>query len=206
MNPILNLYGGVDHLKKSRGGNIMKDFLEKLEIGEDKIKLSKDEIKEILAKNGEYIKIETDKVEEKYKYQLEENKQTIAELKTQLDEAPKTDDLESLKQTIADYEQKEKDREAKQLQEKEDKELEDNINVLFEGKTFTSNYAKQGLLNDIKNGYKNPENKGKGIKELFEEYTKDKTDIFTNPNEQKDMEGMGDSEEENDTKDMPLLW
>lgn len=184
----------------------MKDFLEKLEIGEDKVKLSKEEIKEILAKNGEYIKIETDKVEERYKQQLEDNKTTIDELKAQLEEAPKTDDLESLKKTIADYEQKEKDREAKQLQEKEEKELEDNINSLFEGKTFTSNYARTGLLNDIKNGYRNPENKGKGIKELFEEYTKDKTDIFTSPNEIKDMEGMGDSEEENNTKEMPIIW
>ena len=185
----------------------MKDFLEKLEIGEDKIKLSKEEIKEILAKNGEYIKIETDKVEERYKQQLEDNKTTIDELKAQLEEAPKTDDLENLKKTIADYEQKEKDREAKQKQEEEEKVLDESINSLFEGKTFTSNYARQGLLNDIKNAYKSGENTGKGIKDLFDELTKDKTDIFTNPNEeQKDMTGMGDSEEQNDTKDMPLIW
>ena len=185
----------------------MKDFLEKLEIGEDKVKLSKEEIKEILAKNGEYIKIETDKVEERYKQQLEDNKTTIDDLKSQLEKAPKTDDLESLKQTIADYEQKEKDREAKQKQEEEEKILEDSINSLFEGKTFTSDYARQGLLNDIKNGMNNPSNKGKGVKDLFEELTKDKTDIFANPNaEQKDMTGMGDSEQDNNVKDMPLLW
>ena len=184
----------------------MKDFLENLEIGEGKVKLSKEEIKEILAKNGEYIKIETDKVEEKYKQQLEDNKATIDDLKLQLDNAPKNDDLESLKKTIADYEQKEKDREAKQKQEEEEKVLEESINSLFEGKTFTSNYARQGLLNDIKEGIKNPSNKGKGVKDLFEELTKDKTDIFANPNEQKDMTGMGDSEETNNIKDMPILW
>lgn len=184
----------------------MKDFLEKLEIGDDKIKLSKEEIKEILAKNGEYIKIETDKVEERYKQQLEDNKATIDDLKNQLSEAPKTDEMENLKQTIADYEQKEKDREAKQKQENEEKMLEDSINSLFEGKTFTSDYARKGLLDDIKNGLKNPDNAGKGIKDLFDEYTKDKTDIFSNPNEQVDMTGMGDSEEENDTKEMPLIW
>lgn len=99
-----------------------------------------------------------------------------------------------------------KEQEAKQKAEEEDKILTDNINALFEGKTFTSEYARSGLLNDIKAGLNNPENKGKGIQDLFDELTKDKTDIFTNPNQQKDMTGMGDSEEQNNTKEMPTLW
>jgi septal ring factor EnvC (AmiA/AmiB activator) len=99
-----------------------------------------------------------------------------------------------------------KEQEAKKKAEEEDKILTDNINALFEGKTFTSEYARSGLLRDIKDGLNKPENKGKGIQDLFDELTKDKTDIFTNPNEQKDMEGMGDSEEQNNTKDMPIMW
>ena len=99
-----------------------------------------------------------------------------------------------------------KEQEAKQKAEEEDKILTDNINALFEGKTFTSEYARSGLLNDIKAGLNKPENKGKGIQDLFDELTKDKTDIFTNPNEQKDMEGMGDSEQDNNTKEMPIMW
>lgn len=99
-----------------------------------------------------------------------------------------------------------KEQEAKQKAEEEDKILTDNINALFEGKTFTSDYAKNGLMNDIKNGLNNPENKGKGIQDLFNELTKDKTDIFANPNQQKDMESMGDSEQDNNTKEMPILW
>ena len=99
-----------------------------------------------------------------------------------------------------------KEQEAKQKAEEEDKILTENINALFEGKTFTSEYARNGLLNDIKNGLNKPENKGKGIQDLFDELTKDKTDIFTNPNQQKDMEGMGDSEQDNNTKEMPILW
>ena len=184
----------------------MKDFLEELEIGEEKVKLSKEQVKNILAKHGEYIKIETDKVENKYKDQIEDNKATISELKAQIENAPKTDEMESLKNKIADYEQKEADRIAKQKAEEEDKILNDNINALFEGKTFTSEYARSGLLNDIKLGLNKPENKGKGIQDLFDELTKDKTDIFTNPNQLKDMEGMGDSEENNNTKEMPLMW
>ena len=99
-----------------------------------------------------------------------------------------------------------KEQEAKQKAEEEDKILTDNINALFEGKTFTSEYARSGLLNDIKTGLNKPENKGKGIQDLFDELTKDKTDIFTNPNQIKDMEGMGDSEQDNNTKEMPILW
>lgn len=99
-----------------------------------------------------------------------------------------------------------KEQEAKQKAEEEDKILTDNINALFEGKTFTSEYAKTGLLNDIKAGINKPENKGKGIQDLFDELTKDKTDIFTNPNQLKDMEGMGDSEQDNNAKEIPLIW
>ena len=99
-----------------------------------------------------------------------------------------------------------KEQEAQKKAEEEDKILTDNINALFEGKTFTSEYARSGLLNDIKAGLNKPENKGKGIQDLFEELTKDKTDIFANPNQIKDMDSMGDSEENNNVKEMPLLW
>lgn len=99
-----------------------------------------------------------------------------------------------------------KEQEAKQKAEEEEKILTDNINALFEGKTFTSEYARSGLLNDIKAGLNKPENKGKGIQDLFDELTKDKTDIFTNPNQMKDMESMGDSEQDNNIKEMPILW
>ena len=99
-----------------------------------------------------------------------------------------------------------KEQEAKLKAEEEDKILTENINNLFEGKTFTSEYARQGLLNDIKAGLSLPENKGKGIQDLFDELTKDKTDIFTNPNQMKDMESMGDSEQDNNAKEIPLVW
>lgn len=99
-----------------------------------------------------------------------------------------------------------KEQEAKRKAEEEEKILVDNINNLFEGKTFTSDYARTGLLNDIKEGLNKPENKGKGIQDLFDELTKDKTDIFVNPNQIKDMEGMADSEQTNNTKEIPDLW
>ena len=99
-----------------------------------------------------------------------------------------------------------KEQEAKKQAEEQDKILTENINGLFEGKTFTSEYARNGLMKDIKDGLNKPENKGKGIQDLFNELTKDKTDIFVNPNQQKDMAGMGDSEQDNNVKEMPLIW
>ena len=99
-----------------------------------------------------------------------------------------------------------KEQEAKKKAEEEDKILNDNINALFEGKTFTSDYARNGLLNDIKQGLNKPENKGKGIQDLFDDLTKDKTDIFANPNQIKDMESMGDSEQDNNIKEIPQIW
>ena len=44
----------------------MNEFLEKLEIGENKVKLSKEEIKSIMAEHGKTVKTETEKVETKY--------------------------------------------------------------------------------------------------------------------------------------------
>ena len=98
------------------------------------------------------------------------------------------------------------EQEEKRKAEDDDRILTNNINALFEGKTFTSEYARNGLLNDIKNGLNKPENKGKGIQDLFNELTKDKNDIFANPNQMKDMEGMGESEQDTNIKEIPTLW
>lgn len=99
-----------------------------------------------------------------------------------------------------------KEQEAKKKAEEEDKILTNNINEVFGDKKFTSEYARTGLTNDIKNELNKPENKGRSIKDIFDALTKDKTDIFANPNQVKDMLGMGDSEDKPETKEMPLIW
>lgn len=179
----------------------MKDFLEALEIGETKVKLSKEEIKNILAKHGEYIKIETDKIDNKYKEQLEENKDTIEDLKQQIEKAPKTDEIKSLQDKIADYEQKEADRTAREKAKAEDDILTNNIVQAFGDKKFTSDYARSGLINDIKLALNKPENKGKGINELIDELSKDKTGIFDAPNKVVDLPGANENVETIVTKD-----
>lgn len=99
-----------------------------------------------------------------------------------------------------------KEQEAKRKAEEEDKILTNNITSIFGDKKFTSDYAKNGLIADIKTELGKVENKGKGIQEIFDALTKDKEGIFVNENQIKDMAGMGDSEENNNAKEMPILW
>lgn len=184
----------------------MNDFLESLEIGDNKIKLSKEEIKSILAEHGKSIKTETEKLENKYKKDIEEYKTTIDNLKGQIEKAPKSDELENLKNTIADMEAKEQQRIADEKAKKDDEILTNNIIEAFGDKKFVNDYTKNAIINDIKNGLKDANNGGKSAKDLFEEYTKDKSDIFANPNQVQDMAGMGDSEDDTNKKEMPLIW
>ena len=184
----------------------MNEFLENLEIGEGKIKLSKEEIKSILAEHGKSIKVETEKVENKLKKDIEEYKTTIDDLKQKIEKAPKSDELENLKNTIADMEAKEQQRIAEEKAKKDDEILTNNIIEAFGDKKFINDYTKNAIINDIKKGLKDENNGGKSAKDLFEEYTKDKSDIFANPNKMPDMEGMGDSEESENKKEIPLMW
>lgn len=131
----------------------------------------------------------------------------VKDYETKIDEIGKTaNEGAEWKLKFEELQTSMKEKEAQEKAKEEEKVLNDNINALFEGKTFTSDYARNGLLNDIKEGLKKPENKGKGIQDLFNEITKDKTDIFANPNQLKDMEAMGDSEQDNDAKEVPLIW
>ena len=163
----------------------MREFLKGLDLDNELIDTIMAEHGKLVTKDKEELQTLKSQMKE-----LKENSKNADELQSKYDELVKANE----------------EREAKQKAEEEDKILTDNINTLFEGKTFTSEYARQGLLNDIKSGLNKPENKGKGIQDLFDELTKDKTDIFTNPNQMKDMEGMGDSEENTNKKEMPIMW
>ena len=179
----------------------MKDFLEELEIGESKVKLSSEDIKSILKKHGEYIKIETDKVDTKYKEQLEDNKTTIASLKEQIEQAPKSDEMESLKSKIAEYEQNEADRTAKQKAKEEDDILTNNINTVLGDKKFVNDFTKNAIMNEIKTALKDSANMGKSAKDLFEEITNGKDGIFANPNQVVDMPSIDENVETAVSKD-----
>lgn len=171
----------------------MKDFLENLEIGENKVKLSQEEIKSILAEHGKSVKTETEKVENNMKKENEDLKATIDDLKEQVNKAPKSDEIESLKSKIADYETKEKER-----KEEEDKKIfEENLNknVLeaIGDKEFVNERTKNAIINEVKAALQDKANVGKSAKDIFETITKDSTDIFKNKNELKDMPDIQES-------------
>ena len=173
----------------------MKGFLEELEIGEGKVKLSKEEIKSIIAKHGEYIKTETEKVEKQYKEEISEYKSTIDDLKEQIKNAPKSDELESLKGKIADYEEKEADRIAKQKAKEEDDILTKNIVEVIGDKKFVNDYTKNSIINEVKTALKDNANLGKSAKDLFEQITNGKDGIFANPNQVIDMPSVDENVE-----------
>lgn len=176
----------------------MKDFLENLEIGENKVKLSQEEIKSILAEHGKSVKTETEKVENNMRKENGDLKATIDDLKEQISKAPKSDEIESLKTKIADYETKEKER-----KEEEDKKIfEENLNknVLEAiGDTeFVNERTKKSIINEVKTALQDKANVGKSAKDIFESITKDSTDIFKNQNELKDMPGIQETNPTNE--------
>jgi len=107
-------------------------------------------------------------------------------------------ELEALKQQIADKEKKEQEI-------AKDNALTKDIMEVFGDKEFINEYTKTAIMNEIKAVY-NSEDNVKSVNDIFKEVIKDKNDIFTNPNQVQDMPSIEDSEERNETKQMPELW
>ncbi len=97
------------------------------------------------------------------------------------------------KSKFDELDKKIKQQEADAKAQQDDEILTNNILEVFGDKKFTSDYVKSGLISDIKKELSKTENKGKGISEIFESLTKDKSGLFENPNQPAgDMPGMGD--------------
>lgn len=163
----------------------MREFLKGLDLDQETIDTIMAEHGKIVTKDKEELQTLKSQVKE-----LQENSKNAEELQKKYDELTKNIE----------------EQEAKRKAEEEDKILTNNITSIFGEKKFTSDYAKNGLIADIKAELGKAENKGKGIQEIFDALTKDKEGIFVNENQIKDMAGMGDSEENNNSKEMPILW
>ena len=165
----------------------LKSYLESLEIGDAKIKLSDEQIKGALKESGTVVDTEVTKVKETMQKEIDNYKSTIDGLKEQINKAPKTDEYETLKTKIAEYEQKEAERQQKAQAEEQDRILTNNILEAIGEKKFVNEYTKNSIINEIKTALSDTNNAGKSAKDLFESITKDRTDIFENPNQMKDM-------------------
>ena len=156
----------------------MREFLKGLD-------LDRETIDTIMAEYGKNVQGLKEQVEE-YKGRVSEYSDKIKELtEMSKDSAKAMEELENLKKSIAEKEEETK-------RKKDDEVLTNNIVEMIGNRKFTSEYAKEGLIRDIKSELSKEENKGKGIKDIFEEITKNNLDIFANPNQVKDMEPMGD--------------
>lgn len=164
----------------------MREFLKGLE-------LDKETIDSIMAEYGKQV--------QGYKETIEENKTTIDDLKAQMEKAPKSEEMESLKNTIATYEAKEQERLASEKAKKEDELLTNNIISAFGDKKFVNDFTRDAIVKEMKTALNDDANKSKSYKDLFEEITKDKTDIFVNPNRIIDMPSVDESVETVVSKD-----
>ena len=108
---------------------------------------------------------------------------------------------ENWKEKFEALDTKIKNQEAENKKKQEDEILTNNIITAFGDKKFTSDYVKNGLISDIKSELNKAENKGKGIKEIFDSLTKDKNGIFENPHKPAGMPGMGDIDTPEITKE-----
>lgn len=95
------------------------------------------------------------------------------------------DELKKLKQQIADDKAK-ADAKAK------DEDLTKDIIKTFKDKEFINEYTKKAIINEIKAEY-NKEDNVKTLQDIFTSVTKDKEDIFVNPNQVKDIPNVSNT-------------
>ena len=156
----------------------MREFLKGLDF-------DKETIDTIMAEYGKNVQGLKEQIED-YKEKIGEYKAKVQELSESSKDSEKMrEELNALKSSIEEKETMEK-------KKKDDELLTNNITELFGDKKFTSDYARNGLIADIKSELKKEGNSTKGIKDIFEELTKDRNDIFVNPNQVQDMAGMQD--------------
>ena len=146
----------------------MREFLKGLE-------LDKETIDTIMAEHGKLITEAKEKTQE-LENKVKDYETKIGELSSKAETNTKVqEELDNLKKSIAENE-------AKAKAKAEDDALTKNITSAFGDKKFVNEYTKNAIISDIKTALKDSNNAGKSAKDLFEELTKDKEGIFSNPN------------------------
>ena len=148
-----------------------------------------------------------DKIMAEYGKDIQAEKDKAAKATNDLTEANKT--IETYKSQVTELQKKAGDNAdvAKQLKELQDKIAEEKrladekaadeqltalIKETFpKDKKFVNEYTEAAYISQIKAEMNKAENKGKGIAEIFTALTKDKADIFANPNQIGNMPGFG---------------
>lgn len=146
----------------------MREFLKGLD-------LDKETIDTIMAEHGKLITEAKEKTQD-LENKVKDYETKIGELSSKAETNTKVqEELDNLKKSIAENE-------AKAKAKAEDEALTKNITSAFGDKKFVNDYTKNAIISDIKVALKDSNNAGKSAKDLFEELTKDKDGIFSNPN------------------------
>lgn len=156
------------------------EFLKELGIAEDVIS-------KIMAENGKDIEATKAKFAdyEAIKSTVKTYETEIANLKTaETDNVKLKADIETLKQQIKEKEEADK----AAIYEKN---MQERFNNVVGEKQFINPMTKDGIYSAFKAEIEKPENNGKGDAVIFETLTKDKANIFANPNPGVDIPGIG---------------
>jgi hypothetical protein len=147
--------------------------------------LEKDVIDKVMALHGADI--------ESKKQEISTLKATNEQQATKINELGESlkaskgdaDKVAELQKKIDDFTQAEAERKANEERINADNIRTNNILDVIGDKKFVNDFTKQAVINQIKSEMDKSENAGKGIKDIFEGITKDSTDIFANPQQQK---------------------
>ena len=150
--------------------SITKEFLEKLGItGEAADAIFAERGKEITEVNKKIESLTSENAK------LNENINNISAEKDKL--SKDAVDSSAIQKQFDDYKAEIAAMLSKRDAEAADKELTSKIESVFGDKKFTSDYARVGLINDIKSKF-NEEGNTSSLSEIFDSLTKDKTGIF----------------------------
>lgn len=123
----------------------MKDFLEKLEIGDGKVKLSSEEIKAILTEHGKSVTTEKDKVKAEMQKEVDTYKDQLKTANSEI-QSYKDMDIDAIKKSASDWETKYNDLVKQQEDAKKESVRNERTNAFFNDVKFASESAKAGVI------------------------------------------------------------
>lgn len=146
----------------------MREFLKGLELDSELIDT-------IMAEHGKLVTRDKEAIQDLRSelQNLKESSSNVVELQEKYDE---------LSKRVADEEAKAKD-----------EELNNTIIEAIGDKKFVNDYTKNSIINEVKTALQDEANVGKSTMDLFNEITKDKTGLFTSPNQMVDMAGVDEN-------------
>lgn len=128
---------------------------------------------------GDYVaKGKYDADVKKAKDELKTAKETIATLEEN------KGDTEALQAELDKYKAEEQKRQQEAAEAAEHAALIERFGKVKGDREFSSQFAENGLLDAFNKAISDPENTGKGDKELFDALTKDATGLFKNPQQE----------------------